>query len=707
MHKFAYLAPVFIVMIFISSCVDSTDVKSSASQAEKTVNLTDLMVDEYHGYTHVDSLQHLEVKDEDGKPSKDTQLIIDEYNAVSSRFFEHHDTELSKIYAEIMSRRPDVSDTMPFKSRGLVFSLERQEGESFPVMYYAEPGSDEKNVLIDQSIRAEGNVDYAFQNYELSPDNQYFSWIEDTESGSVTTLYITPTGKPNDLIHKISGVGLSLAWDDQSKRVYYIKVDPDDGRYHQIRMYNLETQTDVEIYTENDDKFMSFVYGSDGSNGIFIYTTNWSISESLYINFDKSYIDHTLVLGRDKAMTFGMGKFDNTYVVSYQADKETSKIASFVIPDAERESWETLYMSKASMTEYTLTKNYFVFVERSEGADQIKMLNVADKKFSNIDISQDRYGAYFMSGKHDPNNDIIRIAYTTFLSNRATVDVDLANNEIKNDDKPSIPGLNPADYVVEIKYTTSHDNVNVPLTIIRHKDTQLPAPTYQYVYGSYGYGMSPGVPSAAMSLIDRGFVYVISHVRGGNELGKQWHEGGRLLNRKNSFADFAAISQYLIDDGYTTVGNISIGGESAAGHILGVAVNDNPQLYKSLTALVPAFDIFNKLLNPDLLVTKTSWSEFGNPIESKKAYEYILSYSALENIKAQDYPPYFITARLNDRNVGFFEPLKWAVTIDKNDTNLEMNMMSIEDGSHVRTGFGGVEYDFARQMLFVLETHGK
>lgn len=666
---------------------------------------TELEIDRYHGYEHVDVLQYLEAKDEDGNPSQRTQSVIDKYNLSSEQFFAQHKQELDVIYNEIMSRRPKKSNNVPYNSKGMTFSSKTEDGERFPKMFYGKQNTNEKKLLIDQASRAKGSSDYLLYNKELSPDNTYLSWIEDTESGTLSTLYITLLGEPDNVIHKVEGVGRGLAWDDQSKRVYYVKLNDADRRYFQIRMYNMESKEDVEIYTELDDKYFTFAYASSSSNGLIIFNTNWSVSESMYIDFDTSYLVPQLIVDRKNAITFGMAVFGDTFIVSYESSPNESELASFEEPLADISIWNTLYSTKGSFVSYKATPKYFALIERREGADKVKYYDINARKMRDIDISDNRIGASFKSGQHDINNHILRMAYNSDLSMQTIIDVDLEQNSVSTLDAPVIPNFKSEDYEVVFKYIESHDGVMVPATIIKRKDTVLPAPVYQYTYGSYGYGIPPTLPWFALSLIDRGYVHVIAHVRGGDELGKQWHEAGRLMNRKNSFADFQAISRYLVKENYTTEGNISISGESAAGHILGVAVNESPKLYKSLTALVPAFDIFNKLLNSSLAVTKPSWSEFGNPTESKVFYDYIKSYAPIENIKPQEYPHYFITARLEDRNVDFFEPLKWSITVDKNITRPKFNYVSVEDGGHIRTGYGGKEYDFARQMLFILKAH--
>lgn len=683
----------------------SCESKQNPSIEISSEELSELHVDQYHGYEHIDDLQFLEKKDEQGRPLEKTQRIINQYNAKSDSFFSEDAVLLEEIYQEILSRRPKKVSVPPHSSRGISFFEELEEDEKFPTIYYQPEGSKEKKLLIDQPKRAEGVQDYKLHSYELSPNNELLSWVDDTQSGSLSTLYISTIGEPDDYIHKIEFVGTEFIWGNESKRLYYSLVDPDDLRFYQIRMFNVDTKEDVEIYTELDDKYLTFISAAPGSNGVFIYNINWSVYEALYIDFDKSYSEHELVVSRELEMTFDIGKFDDVFVISYQADETTSKLASFRTPNSHIDTWETLYSTKASISSVALTANYFTFMERAEGADQVKSLDASTLKVSDIGISIQRYGASFVWGSHDLNRDVIRVAYDTYLSTRTLVDIDLSTNKVHQVYSPVIPNFSPEDYVVEFKYMPSHDGVMVPATIIKRKDTQLPAPAYQYVYGSYGYGMTPRLPFFAISLIDRGFVYVVSHVRGGNELGNQWHEGGRKLNRRNTFKDFLAISEYLVSDGYTTEGNISISGESAAGTILGVAVNEKPHYYKSLTSLVPTMDIFNKLLNPSLMITKTSWSEFGNPIDSKEAYQYIRGYSPLENLTPQNYPDYYITARLGDRNVDFFEPLKWAIKVDTNDTKIGLNLVKIEDGDHVRTGFGGVEYDFAKQMYFIFKTH--
>ena len=271
----------------------------------------------------------------------------------------------------------------------------------------------------------------------------------------------------------------------------------------------------------------------------------------------------------------------------------------------------------------------------------------------------------------------------------------------------TVKGYDKEKYAQERLLIPSVDGTRIPATVIYNKSfgPSIDNPVYMYVYGAYGDGIPPEFPVFALSAIDRGFTYVIAHVRGGDELGKNWHEQGKLFNRKNSFDDFISISQYLVDKGYVAKGNISASGESAAGTIIGVAINERPDLYKSVSILVPFVDVLNSLMDSSLEYTMTDWSEYGNPKEDKKVFDYIRSYSPYEQIKKQKYPNIYVTGGINDAAVGYWEPAKWVSKIRDNQTNKSLILTSFRKGGHIDNGYRTVELEFAKQIAFLITTN--
>jgi oligopeptidase B len=274
--------------------------------------------------------------------------------------------------------------------------------------------------------------------------------------------------------------------------------------------------------------------------------------------------------------------------------------------------------------------------------------------------------------------------------------------------KVRFSGHNDKDYVYKRVMVPSKDGVKVPATIIYNKKYQnRHRPAHLYVYGAYGEGITPEFPSFALSLIDRGITYVIAHVRGGNELGKQWHEDGKFLKKKNSFYDFIAVADYLVSNNFVKKGNLSASGESAAGLVIGYAVNARPDLFKAITMLVPFVDALNSLMDESLPYTYFDKSEFGDPVNNQEYYDYIKSYAPFNNIQKHKYPHIYVTSGVNDIAVGYWEPMKWLAKIRKYQTNKSETYLAVHGGGHIQSGLHSVNMDFAKQIAFLLTMHDK
>lgn len=662
-----------------------------------------------HGFKHTDPYFWVEAKSSDGQPSSVVKSIIESENDKTNAFFAKHDQLLQTIFQEIKQRRyTNKGESFTHEDSLYIFSDDLPTDADYPVRYITNKRTNKKTILLDENQRAHGFEYYDVMGLNLSPSKQYVAWVEDTVGDIRGTLHVRKIDNQSPIIHTIKDVSAYFVWGKDDSSIYYTKLD-DDSRSYQIRHVDLNTLIDTEIFTENDESLLTYPKRMLSNKGIIVSSTNWAFSEAQAIWFDDQFDKLHMIVPREDELSLSFQHLDDGFYVKHSRGDEPFKLSTFDSIGTPRSDWETIYSSAdGSIAEHEYLKDYIVVVERSNGADTLLKYHIPTKTISEVPVCDNAYGATVFKHQQNASSNTVRLQYESYFTPRTVIDIDLDSGKVEYVFKPDLKDFNPADYVVDRVEIPSHDGALVPATIIKRKDLpDGPNPVYQYVYGGYGVGIPPEFPSFAFSLIDRGFIYVVSHVRGGDEKGDSWHEGGRLLNRKNTFHDFAAITNYLIDEGITEKGDISISGESAAGRIVGTITNQYPGTYRSVTVLVPAFDLLNKLLNPDLLITKTEWSEYGNPIESKEYFEYIRSYSPMENLKEQAYPASYMTGAYDDPAVGYYEPLKWTLAVRDHNTDNVDSFVHIRPGGHVDNKAGGVQMEFSKQMVFMLVMHDR
>jgi oligopeptidase B len=660
----------------------------------------------YHGYDHVDPYYWLEQRSEDGVPAPKIQTIIAAENQKSNDFFTEHETLLNQIYSEIRTRRKVVKKTEFIEQDDVfVYTSETREGEVYPVRYATNKKTKKQIVLLDEAERAKGFAYYSVSKLQVSPEKNRMVWVEDTVGDRHGHLYVKEIAT-DEIIFSVPDVSASLSWGKDENAFYYTKLDA-DSRAFQVRYVDLVNKSDIEVFTETDIAYLAYVKRSLSGKAAVVGSTNWDNDETSVIWFNGEPDNVQIIASRDLLLSMSLEHSQGKFFMRHRKVGEPYKISTFL---SSFEDATLFYQSEfGSILSVQYFKDYVVLAERENGVDKLIKYRFKEGSFTEIDLDLDIYGVSFYNQVQSPETNTLRVRYESHLLPRTVIDVDLDDDSRTILSAREAVGFNKEDYVAKIVQVKSHDGVMVPATIIRGIDLvdKGPQPVYQYVYGGYGIGIPPEFPSSAFSLIDRGFTYVVSHVRGGDEMGISWHDDGRLMNRKNSFQDFEAISNYLVDNGYTTKGNISVTGESAGGIITAVALNNQPGLYKSISILVPAFEILNKVLNPELFISKIEWSEIGNPIESKKHFDYIKSYSPMQNLKNQEYPSFYVTGAIQDKIVGYYEPLKWTIAIREHDTVESTSLLHIREGAHIASGDGAVAMEFAKQMTFLALMHNR
>ena len=552
---------------------------------------------------------------------------------------------------------------------------------------------------------AEGKSAFIFAGYSVSPDNNKVAYLfNETGSYAEYVMKIKDLNTDEEIGFTVIGA-TSVTWANDNNTLFYGVIDQ-TLRPYQIHRRGLNEHQSTLIYEEKDAKFRTYVSGTKTKEYIFIGSASSTTSEERYISADRPLDEFKVFMPRVKDVEYSVFPHKEKFFVSYK-DRENLNSMIYEVPLTgyeDKSTWKVFlpHDDDARLEGIDIVKDYISVELRREGLTEIIIMSLNGGDTKKIVFPEPVYSAS-MGGNPEYEATTIRYTYTSLNRPTTLFEYNILTGEsikLKEQEVPS--GFNPDDYTVERLWATAPDGVLVPMAIVYKnglkKDGSNPALIYSY--GSYGYSTDVHFSASMYSLIDRGFVYAIAQIRGGSDLGEQWYEDGKLLNKKNTFTDFIACSEKLINDGYTSSDKLAAMGGSAGGLLMGAVTNMRPDLYQTIVAQVPFVDVINTMLDDTLPLTTGEYEEWGNPNE-EEYYNYILSYSPYDNISAQDYPNILVTGGINDSQVLFHEPAKYTAKLRalKTDNNILILKMNMESGHGGATGrYEGIKetaFDFA------------
>ncbi len=617
------------------------------------------------------------------------------------------------IYDEILGRMKEDDESYPSFRNGYYYYTRTETGKQYPT-HCRRKGTMEapEEVIFDLNEMAEGQPAFIFRGYSVSPDNSKAAYFfNETGSFAEFKLHIKDLSSGEDVGFTVDGA-TSVAWANDNKTLFFGVID-NTLRSYQIRRQMLDAKESALVYQEDDAKFSTYVSGSKRRDYIFIGSSSSTTSEERYILADEPMSDFKLFMPRVKDVEYSVYVHENSFFVQYK-DKENLNSKIYKVPF-------TGYADKANWTEFVahnptirieridILKDYVALALRKNGLTEIELKPVDGGTSKSISFPEPVYNSSLL-GNPEYDASTIRYSYTSL--NRPTTlyeynAKDETTVKLKEQEVPS--GFNPDDYTVERIWATAPDGVEVPMAIVYKKGLKRDGsnPALIYSYGSYGISSDVYFSTAYYSLIDRGFVFAIAQIRGGSDLGEQWYEDGKLLKKKNTFTDFIACSEKLIEDKYTSANKLAAMGGSAGGLLMGAVANMRPELYQTIVAQVPFVDVITTMFDETLPLTTGEYEEWGNPNE-EDYYNYIKSYSPYDNVKAQDYPNFLITGGINDSQVLFHEPSKWTAKLRsyKTDDNIVLLHMNMESGHGGATGRYSRIKDVAFEFAFILDRVG-
>ena len=615
-------------------------------------------------------------------------------NEYTDQLMAHTKDFQQTLFDEIKGRIKETDMSVPYKSNGYWYATRYEEGMEYPI-YTRKKGSldAEEEITLNVNDLAKDFDFYTVGGMNVSPDNKILAYGEDTLSRRIYTIRFKNLETNKVIEDHIPNTTGRVVWANDNKTVFY-SVKDETLRSYKIFKHKLGTDasTDQEVYHEKDATFNTFVTKTKSKKYILIGSSQTLSTEYRYISADTPDAPFKIIQERQRDLEYGVSHYGDHWYIMNNKDAKNFKLSKCEVGQDNEEYWEDIieHRDDVLLEGIDIFENHLVLSERKAGITQIRVKTWDQSSDYYVDFGEDAYLAYTTTNL-DFDTPILRMAYTSLTTPSSVYDFDMNTKSKELLKQQEVVGdFNAEDYTSERIFVEARDGAKVPVSIVYKKGTAIDgtAPLLLYAYGSYGYSMDPYFSSSRLSLLDRGFVYAIAHIRGGQEMGRSWYEDGKLLHKKNTFNDFVDCGKYMIEKGYANEDKLFAMGGSAGGLLMGAVVNQAPELWKGVIAAVPFVDVITTMLDESIPLTTGEYDEWGNP-NNKEYYDYIKSYSPYDNVEAKSYPSLLVTTGLHDSQVQYFEPAKWVAKLrelktDQNPLLLHTNMEAGHSGNSGR-----------------------
>ncbi|WP_419211177.1 S9 family peptidase [Maribacter sp. X9] len=620
------------------------------------------------------------------------------------------------LFQEMKGRIKEDDSSVPYKQNGYWYSTRYEIGGEYPIYSrFKETLDAPEEILFNGNEMAQGHDYFSIGGIAISPDNTLAAFGVDTVSRRQYTMQIKNLETGIILEDKIENTTGGGVWANDNKTLFYTKKDPVTLRSDKIYKHRLGTPTseDELVFHEKDDTFSTFIYRTKSKKYLVIGSFSTLTSEFQILPTDTPDGNFQIFTPRTRGLEYTIFHYEDHFYILTNKDKaENFKLMRTLEGQTTSDKWEEFipHREEVLLEDIDIFKEYYVLSERENGLNKIRIIRWDGTEEYFLPFHIETYTAYVGSNP-DFDTEILRYSYNSMSTPSSVIDFNMRTKEkdIKKEQEV-LGGLFDKDNYKELRlWATASDGEKVPMSLVYRKDTVLNenTPILQYAYGSYGSTIDPYFSTVRLSLLDRGFVYAIAHIRGGEYLGRRWYETGKLLQKKNTFTDFIDCSKFLIDQKMTSAAHLYAMGGSAGGLLMGVIVNLAPELYNGVLAAVPFVDVVTTMLDDSIPLTTGEYDEWGNPNE-KEFYEYMKSYSPYDNVIAQKYPNMLVTTGLHDSQVQYFEPAKWVAKLRE----LKTNDCILLFHTNMEAGHGGASGRFealrevAMEYAFLLDLEG-
>ena len=678
----------------------------------------------HHGITIEDPWNWLRDAD---YPTVDDEDVLAYLNAENDYFeakMAPHKQLTDAIFEEIKGRQqPDLA-SVPWKDGDWYYQWKFGEESQYRLWLRWPAGNAESEetarqgptaeveTLLDEPKLAEGLEYFRLGSLSVSNAGNLLAYATDTDGSERYKLVIKDLATGELLPVEIPETTGRVVWSADDSSLLYTVVDA-NWRPWQVRRHVLGQPVDQDtvVYEETDPGFFVGIRESASREYILIGAGDHVTSEVRLVPAADPGADPVVVAPRRANHEYSIDHQGDRFIIRTNDTHKNSRLATAPGNDPTEAAWQPLLDASDDhyITGFDTFQDFIAVEMRIDGLDHVRLM-WRDGTDKSIEFPEAAYSAS-VGRNREFQTDTLRLYYDSMVTPSTVFDYHLDSQELEVRQVQEVPsGYNASEYVTERRLAPARDGVEVPVSIVRHKDTPVDgsAPLYLYGYGAYGYAIPPSFSTARLSLLDRGYIYAIAHIRGGDDLGYHWYEAGKLDRRTNTFNDFVDVARHLVDQGYVQEGRIAIAGGSAGGQLMGAVVNQAPDLWGAVAAHVPFVDVLNTMLDDTLPLTPIEWPEWGNPIEDKTVFDYIRSYSPYDQLAARDYPPILVTAGLNDPRVTYWEPAKYVAKLRslKTDDNLLLLKTNMGAGHGGRSGRYDRLYEVAEEYAFILAAMG-
>ena len=652
-------------------------------------------VEVVHGETRVDPYYWMREKS-----NPEVIAYLDAENRHTDSVMRHTEDLQERLYQEMRARIKEADLSVPERLDDYLYYSRTETGGQYPI-FCRKQGSAEagEEVLLDQNSLASSHTYFKIGAVEVSPDHRFLAYSVDTSGAEDFTVYIKDLRTGTLLPESINGASSRVAWANDSRTLFYTTLDDARRPYRLYRhLVGTNSSEDVLVHHEADASFYLDISRTRSRKYLILDLTSHSTTEVRFVSADEPTAPFQIVQPRSAGIEYTITHHGDRFFITTNDGAPNFRLVEAPVGSPSREHWSPVlpYRPEVRLDGTDAFERHLVIFERVAGLTCIRVLDLLTGAEHTLPFPEP---VYTVRPHANPefNTTLLRFTYTSLITPSSVVDYDLEQRTWAVRKQTEVRGYMPDQYHSERLAATAPDGVQVPISLVFKPPWHGPRPLLLTGYGAYGLSYDPAFSSNALSLLDRGFVVAIAHVRGGEELGRPWYEGGRLLNKHSTFSDFIAAAEHLVMEGYTSPDRLVINGGSAGGLLIGVVTNQRPDLFRAVLAEVPFVDVINTMLDATLPLTVIEYDEWGNP-NDVAAYHYIRSYSPYDNIAAQPYPHMLVTAGLNDPRVAYWEPAKWTAKLRamKTDTNrllLRTNMGAGHGGASGR-------YEFLRETAF-------
>jgi|TARA_R100000479_G_scaffold130736_1_gene68738 oligopeptidase B len=680
-----------VCLIFAVSCkTDKTSENKMDITPPKATKIAKNL--EMHGDTRVDNYYWL-----NDRENEEVIDYLERENDYYEKMTKHTKNFQKDLFEEMKSRIKEDDESVPYFYNGYYYITRFETGNDYPI-YSRKKGSlsAEEEILFNVNDMAKDHPYYNLRGINVSPDNKWVAFGVDTVSRRQYKLHIKnlETGEiSSETIENTTG---GSTWANDNETLFYTRKDPQTLRSNEIYRHTRGTEAtnDELVYTEEDDTFITYIYKTKSDKYLVIGSNSTLTSEYQILEADNPTGEFKMFQPRERGLEYNISHFGTDFYVLTNKDNATNfKLMKTPETNTLKENWKDVIEHRETvlLEDIDIFKDYLVVSERNNGLNKIRIMRWDETDDYYLPFDNETYTAYTIQNR-EFDTDTLRYGYNSLITPASVIDFNMKTREKTVMKEVEVLGgkFNKDNYESKRVWATAEDGTKIPISMVYRKGIKKDGsnPFLLYAYGSYGSTIDPYFSTVRLSLLDRGFIFAIAHVRGGEYLGRQWYEDGKLLKKKNTFTDFIDASKYVIEEGYTSADHLYASGGSAGGLLMGAIVNMNPELYNGVIASVPFVDVVTTMLDDSIPLTTGEYDEWGNP-NNKEYYNYIKSYSPYDNVSKQKYPNLLVTTGLHDSQVQYWEPAKWVAKLrdmktDNNKLLLQTNMDAGHGGASGR-----------------------